>query len=230
VINAKDAKAQSTQSDLLFMSLRPLRLCALGVNSHMMDKTTLDKLRKDIVFTETLCDQPLKFHSTWGLFSPREIDEGTRLLLDRIEVKESDNCLDLGCGYGAIGLTLAKLAPAGHTTLVDKDFVAIEYAKKNAQLNHIGNVDIQLSNGFDQIRNKRFDLVTSNIPAKVGNELMTLFFADACEQMNPAGRIYVVTINGLRDYIKRTFKDIFGNYSKVKQGKNYTVSMAEKMN
>jgi len=195
-----------------------------------MEKSALDALRKDLVFKETLCGQTLTFHSTWGLFSPRAIDEGTQLLLGRIEVKESDDCLDLGCGYGAIGLTLAKLASAGQTTLVDKDFVAIEYAKKNAQLNHIDNVDIRLSNGFDQIRDKRFDLVTSNIPAKVGNELMTLFFSDAWEQMNPAGRIYVVTLNGLRDYIKRTFKEIFGNYDKVKQGKNYTVSMAEKPN
>lgn len=193
-----------------------------------MDKTTIDDLRKDIVFSETLCGQRLTFHSTWGLFSPRAIDEGTQLLLARMEVKPNDDCLDLGCGYGAIGLTLAKLADQGQTTLVDKDFVAIEYAKKNAQLNQIDNVDIRLSNGFDQIRDKRFDLVTSNIPAKVGNELMTLFFHDACTQMNPSGRIYVVTINGLRDYIKRTFKDIFGNYDKVKQGKNYTVSMAVK--
>ena len=195
-----------------------------------MEKKTLDALRKDIVFSETLCGHKLTFHSTWGLFSPREIDEGTRLLLDRIEVEESDDCLDLGCGYGPIGLTLAKLANKGQTTLVDKDFVAIEYAQKNAQLNHIDNVDIRLSNGFDQIKDKRFDLVTSNIPAKVGNELMTLFFSDAWQQMNTNGRIYVVTINGLRDYIKRTFKDIFGNYTKVKQGKNYTVSMAVKEN
>ena len=195
-----------------------------------METKALDALRKDIVFCATLCGQALIFHSTWGLFSPREIDEGTRLLLDRIEVNESDDCLDLGCGYGPIGLTLARLANKGQTTLVDKDFVAIEYAKKNAQVNHIDNVDILLSNGFDQIKDKRFDLVTSNIPAKVGNELMTLFFSDAWQQMNTDGRLYVVTINGLRDYIKRTFKDIFGNYTKVKQGKNYTVSMAVKEN
>lgn len=193
-----------------------------------MDKTDVDKLRQNIVFSETLRDQTLTFHTTWGLFSPREIDEGTRLLLNRIEVNENDDCLDLGCGYGPIGLTLARLANNGRTTLVDKDFVAIEYAKKNAKLNHIENVDILLSNGFDQIRDKRFDLITSNIPAKVGNELMTIFFSDSFQQLNANGRIYVVTINGLRDYIKRVFKDIFGNYNKVKQGKNYTVSMAVK--
>jgi 16S rRNA (guanine1207-N2)-methyltransferase len=194
----------------------------------MMDRTEIDKLRKDIVFDATLCGQQLSFHTTWGLFSPREIDEGTRLLLQHVKVEKDMHCLDLGCGYGAIGLTLAKLANQGTTTLVDKDFVAIEYARKNAALNGIANTDILLSNGFDQVRKKSFDMVVSNIPAKVGNELMSLFFYDAYSQLTPGGKILVVTINGLRSYIKRVFIDIFGNYSKLKQGKNYTVSMAVK--
>ena len=70
----------------------------------------LASLREDIVFTETLRDQRLTFHSTWGIFSPREIDSGTRLLLDYLEIKEADDCFDLGCGYGPLGVTMAKLA------------------------------------------------------------------------------------------------------------------------
>ncbi|VAX00422.1 Ribosomal RNA small subunit methyltransferase C [hydrothermal vent metagenome] len=192
------------------------------------NKTELDKLRNDIVFSDVLCAQPLTFHTTWGIFSPREIDEGSRLLLNYIEVEQDSDCLDLGCGYGVIGLTLAMLANNGTTTLVDKDFVAIEYAQKNAELNKIQNVDILLSNGLEQVNTKKFDVVASNIPAKVGNELMTLFFNDAYQQLNPGGKVYVVTINGLRNYIKRTFTEIFGNYKKLKQGKSYTVSMASK--
>jgi len=194
-----------------------------------MDKHDLDKLRQDIVFSEKLCGQTLTFPTTWGLFSPREVDEGSRLLLKHVEVAIQDDVLDLGCGYGALGLALAKLAHDGQTTLVDKDFVAIEYARKNAALNRIDNVDIRLSNGLEQIREKHFDVIVSNIPAKVGNELMTLFFSDACQQLRQGGRIYVVCINGLRDYIKRTFNDIFGNYKKLKQGKSYTVSVATKL-
>lgn len=193
-----------------------------------MNADALDSLRADIVFQARLRGQELTFHSTWGLFSPREIDEGSRLLLDYVEVGTEDDCLDLGCGYGAIGLTLARLAPDGHTTLVDKDFVAIDYCHKNMALNHIGNAEALLSNGFDAIQERRFDVVASNIPAKVGNELMTLFFHDAWCQLKPGGRLYVVTINGLREYIKRTFKQRFGNYAKLKQGRNYTVALATK--
>lgn len=192
----------------------------------MLSKTELDRLRQDIVVQSNMRDIPLTLHSTWGLFSPRQIDEGTELLLKYIDIKPDDDCLDLGCGYGPIGLTLAKLAPAGHTTLVDRDFVAVDYSRQNIARNHIGNAEALLSNGFAQIRERQFDIVASNIPAKVGNEMLSLFLHDARQQLQAGGRIYVVTINGLRDYMKRNFRDVFGNYKKCKQGKNYTVAMA----
>ncbi|MES9870887.1 MAG: methyltransferase, partial [Sedimenticola sp.] len=110
----------------------------------------LERLRQDIVFTETVRDQQLTYHTTWGLFSPKNVDEGSRLLLDHLEIDETDDTLDLGCGYGPLGLTMARLAPKGTSVLVDKDFVAVEYSRKNARLNNIENTEIFLSNGFDQ--------------------------------------------------------------------------------
>jgi len=194
----------------------------------MIDNNNLNKLRADISFQETLKGNLLTFNSTWGIFSPKAIDKGTIMLLDYLDVESGDNCLDLGCGYGPIGLTLAKLAPQGETTLVDKDFMAIEYSKKNAAANNIKNCDIKLSNGLQHIRDKKFDIVVSNVPAKVGSEMMTIMLSDIYEQLNPGGKIYVVTITGLRRYIERNFKEIFGNYKKLKQGKQYTVAMATK--
>ncbi|MCG5510817.1 class I SAM-dependent methyltransferase [Ectothiorhodospira lacustris] len=190
--------------------------------------TYIQSLREDIVFADTLRGQSLNFHTTWGLFSPRGIDAGTRLLLDFIEVNETDDCLDLGCGYGPIGLTLARLASRGRTCLVDKDFVAVKYAEKNARLNGIANTEAFLSNGFSAVGDRRFHLVTSNLPAKVGKEMLYLYLYDALAHMHPGGRIYVVTITGLRRFIERAFKEVFGNYDKVKQGREYTVGMAVK--
>jgi 16S rRNA (guanine1207-N2)-methyltransferase len=201
------------------------------MQSNIIDKQTqdyLNRLRQDITFSDTLCGHPLQFHTTWGLFSPKGIDEGSRLLLDCLEVNQDDDTLDLGCGYGPLGLTLAKLAPKGTSTLVDKDFVAVEYSKKNAQLNNIGNTRIFLSNGFDQVGNTNFDLIVSNLPAKTGKELYYLYFYDALVRMNPGARFYVVTISGLRKFVARAFKEVFGNYEKVKQGKTYTVALAHK--
>lgn len=190
----------------------------------------LNHLRDDIRFEASLAGQNLTFNSTWGLFSPREIDEGTQLLLKHVSVDATDNCLDLGCGYGPIGITLARLAPQGQTLLVDKDFIAIEYSQKNIEQNRVNNARAMLSNGFDHIdASLRFDLIASNIPAKVGKELLTLILYDARSRLNPNGRIYVVTINGLRQFMKRYLTEIFGNYKKLKQGRQYTVAMATRV-
>jgi 16S rRNA G1207 methylase RsmC len=188
----------------------------------------LNELRKDIQFNETLRGQPLSFCTTWGLFSPKGIDEGSRLLLDYIEIEPGHNSADLGCGYGPLGLTLARLAPQGQHTLLDKDFMAVEYSRKNAALNHIGNAEILLSNGFDHLDQRRFNIIVSNLPAKTGKEQYYLYFYEALARLEPNGRFYVVTINGLREFIKKSFMQVFGNYKKLKQGRAYTVAVASK--
>ncbi|MGB0866065.1 MAG: class I SAM-dependent methyltransferase [Granulosicoccaceae bacterium] len=189
----------------------------------------LAHLRKPLTVEEELCGHRMKFETTWGLFSPKAIDDGTQLLLKHMRVEPTDKCLDLGCGYGPMGLWMAKQAHQGHSTLIDKDFVAVDFSQRNAELNRLNNVDVFLSNGFSHIpADSRFDVIASNLPAKAGNELFYLYFYDALARMEPGGRFYVVVINGLRKYVARAFGEVFGNHKKLKQGANYTVAMAEK--
>lgn len=185
-------------------------------------------LREDIVFEARLRGRRFRFHSTWGLFSPRAVDEGSRLLIDHLELAPQAQCLDLGCGYGPIGLAMAALAPQGRTWLVDKDFVAVEYARKNAALNGLANAEALLSNGFSALGGRRFDVIASNVPAKVGKELLHLLLHDARSHLRPGGQLYVVTITGLRRFIERNFEEVFGNYEKLKQGRQYTVARARR--
>lgn len=194
----------------------------------MTTETYLDSLRQDIVFNETLREHTLTFHTTWGLFSPREIDAGSKLLLKYITINNSDDCLDIGCGYGPLGLTLATLAPQGQTLMLDKDYVAVDYSNKNCKINHIDNAKAILSNGLSNIGDRQFDIIVSNLPAKVGKEMLQLLLNDAHRHLKPGGKLYVVTITGLRRFIARHFKEIFGNYDKLKQGRDYTVAMAQK--
>ncbi len=189
----------------------------------------LEDLRKDLVINTSLAGHSVRLHSTWGLFSPRAIDEGSVLLLDHLDVKSDDIALDMGCGYGPIGLSIAQRATQGSVHMVDKDFLAVDYANANAERNKLPNARAYLSNGFSHVESDLpLSLVVSNLPAKVGNEFFQIMFADAHQRMQPGARIVVVTINGLRGFIKRSFNDVFGNYDKVKQGKSYTISMAIK--
>ena len=184
----------------------------------------VERLRADIEFDAELRGQRLRFATRFGLFSPRAVDEGTRLLLDHIEVNATDDCLDLGCGYGAIGLTLARLAPQGHTVLVDRDVVAVEYARRSVAANGLANAEVLLGDGFEHLGERGFDLVASNLPAKAGNEALYLLLADAYTHLRPGGRCTVVTLSGMRRFIERSMLEVFGSYVKTKQGRTHTVS------
>jgi len=178
------------------------------------------KIRQDLLIEH----RGLEFYTTWGLFSPRQVDDGSRMLLDFLDLSSSDDCLDLGCGYGVLGLCMAKMAPEGHSLLVDKDFVAVEYAEKNRLHNRIDNASCILSNGFNQVPAQQFDVIVSNIPAKVGKEMLYIYLFDALKHLKPGGSFYIVTITGLRQFFKRGFSEVFGHYEKIKQGKTYTVA------
>lgn len=186
-------------------------------------------LRDDLVITARLRGRDLTFHTTWGLFSPKAIDEGTRLLVEHLPIEPADDCLDLGCGYGPVGLAMAAGAPGGTTLMVDVNVVAVRYATANAQRNGLSNVEAQLSNGLADIDpTRRFDLVAANLPAKVGRELLAIFVHDAHARLRPGGRMAVVTITQLRPVVERAFEAAFGNAAKLKQGRAHVVMGAVK--
>jgi 16S rRNA G1207 methylase RsmC len=195
----------------------------------MFIRQDIPKLKKDLSIQTTLLGHDLTLKTRWGVFSPRSIDDGTLLLMKYLEVAKKDKCLDLGCGYGPIGLAVAKSCPQGEVHMVDKDFVAVELSNNNAKLNHIDNAQAYLSDAFLSVnKDNYFDQIISNVPAKVGREQLSIILYDAYDALKPGGKITFVTINGLRHFIKDNFKSVFGNYKKLKQGQKYTISQAIK--
>ncbi len=197
----------------------------------MFLRNDIPKLKQDLSIEANLLGHDLTFKTRWGVFSPRAIDEGTLLFLKYLDIAKDDKCLDLGCGYGPIGLAVAKCCPQGEVHMVDKDFIAVELSNNNAQLNNINNANAYLSDGFMSVnKSQYFDQVISNVPAKVGREQLSILLYDAFDVLKPGGKITFVTINGLRHFIKDNFKSVFGNYKKLKQGQKYTISQAIKSN
>ena len=195
----------------------------------MFERKDISRLKKDIVLDVELLGSKFNLHTRWGVFSPRSIDDGTVLLMKYISADENDVCLDLGCGYGPIGLALARHCSKGQVHMVDKDFVAVELANYNAKNNGITNAKAYLSDAFTHVPNEiRFDQIISNIPAKVGREQLSVILYDAYDALETGGKITVVTINGLKDFIKANFKSVFGNFKKIKQGQKYIISQAVK--
>lgn len=200
-------------------------------NVHSMySRSDITRLKEDLTINAKLLGHELILKTRWGVFSPRAIDEGTLLFMKYLDINEHDKCLDLGCGYGPIGLAVAKSCKNGEVHMVDKDFVAIELSIINAKLNKINNAHAYLSDAFLNVNKKEyFDQVLSNVPAKVGREQLSIILYDAYDSLKPGGKITFVTINGLRDFVKNNFRSVFGNYKKLKQGQKYTISQATKV-
>lgn len=196
----------------------------------MIEPNDIEKLKEDIVFKEDIRGHALSFHSTWGLFSPTAIDDGSRLLIEKMDISPTDAVLDVGCGYGAIGLFAASLQKEkGTVDLVDKDFVAVNYAKKNAGLNNLPNSTAYLSNLLSHVPPmKQFDVILSNPPAQGGRELLSILLHDSKAHLKPGGKIYLVTVSGLKEFVKKNFKEVFGNYEKVQQSGAHVVALARK--
>ena len=141
--------------------------------------------------------QTLRFRVSQELFSSYQIDAGTRLLLktvsDLADSHDVRKVLDLGCGYGPLGLALAQLQPDRLVHLVDRDALAVEFTRANARLNELNNTKAYGSLGYDDVDNG-FDLLLSNIPGKAGRLAIASFLLDARHILQPQGIAAVVVV------------------------------------
>lgn len=208
-----------------------------------MPKIPLEDLKKDTLIKADLLGEKLTFKTTWGLFCPEEIDIGTKLLLNAIGegecgetltmLADSGNqqvrVLDIGCGYGPIGLSLAKAFPTISVDLIDKDFVAVDYSNKNATENAVQNAHAFLSNGFSHVpAEKKYNLILSNLPAKVSKEFFWILFGEAFDHIETDGYFIVVVIKQLEIMVRKNFNTLFGNSDVVARDKTYSVILTKK--
>jgi 16S rRNA (guanine1207-N2)-methyltransferase len=162
-----------------------------------------------------------------GVFSAGELDPGTRLLIETMRVTPTARSLDLGCGYGAIGIVAAKLAQRGHATLVDSDIRATRLAQRNLDLNGVTNADVMLGDGVHDLAPKaRYDLVVSNPPTHEGRAVLEDLVAGAYRVLRPRGQLYLV-VNRLLS-LRREVERVFGNEDVVARSKGYIVVRAVK--
>ena len=192
------------------------------------------RLAKPPLVTIDTADRRIELVTRHGLFSARTLDEGTAMLLRELEsLTPVARVLDLGCGYGAIGLTLAAKWPDSQVELLDVDIRAVESTTENIARNRLNNAAVTLSDGIRDLQDSRtdFDLVVSNLPAQAGNDAIDQLLLDAYDALRADGTLVVVTVNGLRRYLQRRLGDIFGRrqVAKIRQGARHTVIEAAKL-
>jgi len=152
----------------------------------------------------------LQFRVSQDLFSSHDIDLGTKLLLRTIIEADYDRpqkVLDIGCGYGPIGLTLKSVFTSALVHMVDRDALAIEYSRQNAVLNKLTDVEVYGGLGYDDLKTAEFDLIVSNIPAKAGESVISYLLKESVYYLAHNGVVAVVVVKPLEQFVEKVLEN-----------------------
>ena len=168
-----------------------------------------------------LLGEKMTFLTDAGVFSKKMVDFGSQLLLKCLEVNEGETVLDVGCGYGPLGLSLAK-AYGAQATMVDINNRALDLARQNAERNKV-EVAIFQSNIFEQVEGK-FDHVISNPPIRAGKQVVHEIIEKSRDFLKDGGDLTIVIQKKQgAPSAKSKMEDVFGNCEIVKKDKGYYI-------
>jgi len=177
------------------------------------------------MFTEIINEVELTFETNSTVFSPTCVDKGTLAMLSVVEFSPSDKLLDLGCGYGAVGIYAAKIIGESNVIMSDSNKKCVELAKKNAQANAVGGIKIIQSDGFKNITDAEFTLILSNPPYHADFSVPKHFIEKGFNRLQVGGKMFMVTKR--KDWYKNKLAAIFGGV-KIHEIDGYFVFCAEK--
>ena len=160
------------------------------MNDHYYTRTPRSE-SKPVDCEYTYRGIPLSFRTDAGVFSKGEVDTGTRLLLEALPEEMSGEILDLGCGWGVIGISIAKKWPDTNVTMADVNLRALDLSRENAKRNR-AEVICTESDGIAALEGRTFDAVVTNPPIRAGKQVIYKMFADAANSLKPGGALYLV--------------------------------------
>ncbi len=147
---------------------------------------------KERTFTYTYGSKTLTFTSDNGVFSKDRVDFGTHLLLQHMDFSISPtSILDVGCGIGIIGLSLASMFPKSQVDMIDINTRALALAKKNQEQNHLSNVHIYESNVYENVH-QTYDLIITNPPIRAGKKVVHSIVIEGFHKLNNNGSLIMV--------------------------------------
>lgn len=173
-----------------------------------------------------LRNKTFTFYTDNGVFSKKTVDFGSRLLIESLNFEElvSGNILDVGCGYGPIGLAVAKENPNRTIEMIDVNLRAIELAAKNAIENQLFNSNIHESSVYEQVAGENFALIISNPPIRAGKNIVHDILEGAYRRLALGGKLVIVIQKKQgAPSAQKKMEEIFGNAEVVKKNKGYFI-------
>lgn len=174
----------------------------------------------------TLLGQSFTFLTDSGVFSKKMVDYGSQVLLNTLDFEKGKTLLDLGCGYGPLGISLAKVQGV-KPTMVDINNRAIDLAKQNAQKNGV-EADIFQSNIYEKV-NGTFDYIISNPPIRAGKQVVHTIISESINYLKVDGNLTIVIQKKQgAPSAKAKMEEVFGNVGILKRDKGYYILRSEK--
>ncbi|RSK25538.1 class I SAM-dependent methyltransferase [Bacillus sp. HMF5848] len=194
---------------------------------YYTNSPSVESNRQSWVFS--LKGHTLKFTVDNGVFSKKEVDFGSRVLIEAFKVAEIEGpILDVGCGYGPIGLVIAKDNPNRIVHMVDVNERAVELATINAESNQISNVKVYMSDALSAVENN-FASILTNPPIRAGKQVVHKIFEQSFDALLPDGELWVVIQKkqGAPSAIDK-LKQLFSRVDIVEKQKGYYIIRAKK--
>ena len=177
-------------------------------------------------WTFDLLGNRLNFVTDNGVFSKFTVDYGSRVLVNHVSIKNlpAGKILDLGCGYGPIGISLAKKNPERNFVMSDVNNLALKLSRQNVRLNHLANVRVLNSNVYEKLASAHFAGIVTNPPIRAGKAIVMAILKGAVRHLLPNGQLNAVVRRKQGEpSAKRAMQKTFGNCQIVKRDKGYYV-------
>ncbi|KHF39036.1 class I SAM-dependent methyltransferase [Halalkalibacter okhensis] len=200
------------------------------MSSHYYsEKPTVDSEVRDWTFS--LRGQTLKFYSDRGVFSKSEVDFGSKLLIESFVFPDlKGDLLDVGCGYGPIGLSLAASEKSRVLHMVDVNERALQLSKRNAERNSIDNINVYKSNCLDQVTKTDFAVILTNPPIRAGKNVVHTIFEQSFDHLKEEGELWIVIQKkqGAPSAMEK-LQSLFGEVEIIVKKKGYYIIKAKKV-
>lgn len=177
-------------------------------------------------YETVIFDKQFKFKTDSGVFSRDNLDFGTRVMLEALDLDTlpEGDVLDLGAGYGPVGVIMGTELPERQIYGVDISERAIGLAKQNADTNRVENVHFNVSNAYESIEKRDFAVILTNPPVRAGKETVHHFITEATHYLKSGGEIYVVLQKkqGAPSAMKK-MEEVYGNVEEIERRKGYWI-------
>jgi 16S rRNA (guanine1207-N2)-methyltransferase len=178
----------------------------------------------------SLHGRPFEFLTSSSVFSKQKIDAGTRLLIETMVLPQTGNVLDIGCGYGVVGIVAAALKPNLHVFMTDVNMRAVRLAKHNLELNKIANAEVRYGYLYEPVEESKFNCILTNPPVSAGMETVKTIVKQAHSVMAPKASFQMVIRSKIgAKALPTLFNETFGNCAITGRESGYRVLMGTRI-